>query len=119
MSANDINTNLTSYGRLYPSQEINTADGNYKMILQSDGNLVLYSPNNAIWASGTDGRAVGYLALQTDGNLVLYDKTDRPLWNSNTPGRGSVKLVLQQDGNLVIYSFTNFPYWNTGTMGRF
>ena len=103
--------------RLYPGQSIDTADRRYKLLLQTDGNLVLYSPNRATWATGTDGKQVSFLAMQLDGNLVLYDKSGRPLWYSGTAGRGSLRLVVQQDGNLVLYDHINRPFWHTVTAG--
>lgn len=111
-----INTSLPT-GLMYPGQTINTADRRFKLMLQSDGNLVLYSPNRATWATGTDGKAVSYLAMQADGNLVLYDKNNRPLWYSNTPGRANLRLLIQQDGNLVLYNTYGTPFWHTSTAG--
>jgi len=112
-----VNTTLGSSGMLYPGQRIDTADRRFKLILQGDGNLVLYSPTRALWATGTDGKQVAFLAMQGDGNLVLYDKNINPLWNSRTAGYGALRLAVQQDGNLVLYSRLNVPYWNTETSG--
>jgi hypothetical protein len=111
-----INTILNT-GLLYPGQQINTADRKYKLILQPDGNLVLYSPTRALWATGTDGKPTAFLAMQPDGNLVLYDKDLRPLWNSRTGGIGTLRLIMQPDGNLVLYDRSNRPVWNTATQG--
>ncbi len=111
-----INTTQTT-GRLYPGQSIDTADRRFHLMLQGDGNLVLYSPTHALWATGTDGKSIAFLAMQPDGNLVLYDRSSKPIWFSNTSGRANLRLVVQQDGNLVLYSPINQPYWNTGTAG--
>ena len=53
--------------------------GNLHLILQGDGNLVLYHPSNPgmnehpIWDSKTYGRCHNpTLIMQDDGNLVLY-----------------------------------------------
>lgn len=54
--------------------------------MQSDGNLVLYSPNgSAVWASGTGGHPGAHLTMQNDGNLVIYSGST-PLWATNTGG---------------------------------
>lgn len=111
-----VNPALES-GRLYPGQSIDTADRRFHLILQRDGNLVLYSPNRATWATGTDGKQVAFLAQQGDGNLVLYDKTGKALWYSATSGHGALRLVIQADGNLVQYNDAYQPFWNTGTSG--
>lgn len=104
-------------GIMYPGQSIDTADRRFRLTLQTDGNLVLYSPNRATWATGTDGKSVSFLAMQGDGNLVLYDRNARPLWYSGTAGYGNLKLVIQQDGNLVLYNNFGKPYWHTATAG--
>jgi hypothetical protein len=111
-----VNTTLHP-GKILRGQWLQTADRRYKMILQNDGNLVLYSPQRAIWATHTDGSSAAYLAMQTDGNLVLYDQNDHPLWHTATNDRGISALVLQQDGNLVVYQGLQFPTWDTKTGG--
>ena len=58
-----------------------------KLVLQGDGNLVLYDANGtALWNTGTHGQGVApyKLALQDDHNLVLYDATPTALWSSGT-----------------------------------
>jgi len=112
-----VNTTLNT-GQLYPGQSINTADRRFKLVLQADGNLVLYSPTKVLWATGTDSKQVSLLGMQGDGNLVLYDQSYRSLWSSQTAGYGPLlRLVVQQDGNLVLYNRFNVPYWNTETAG--
>lgn len=112
----NVNTTF-GLGKLFPGQSIDTADRRFHLMLQRDGNLVLYSPNRATWASGTDGKQVAFLAMQGDGNLVLYDKNNRPLWYSGTAGRPNLHLTIQQDGNLVLYNFIGQPQWHTVTGG--
>jgi hypothetical protein len=57
-----------------------------------------------IWATGTNDRAVDRLVMQHDGNLVLYSPGQSPLWSSGTVGRTNSFVVMQSDGNLVIYA---------------
>ncbi len=94
---------------------------NRTLILQKDGNLVIYalndngSTNRALWSSGTSGIGEGARAVfQADGNFVVYDKDGRARWSSGTYGRGATRLFLQPDGNLVIYS-NNGALWASGT----
>jgi hypothetical protein len=55
------------------------------LIMQGDGNLVLYNMMGApIWSTGTVGYPGSYFAIQNDGNLVVYDATGQPRWASNT-----------------------------------
>lgn len=70
---------LYSNEELRQNQEIRSANGQYRLTLQPDGNLVLYrNGTQALWASGTSGRPeITRCAMQIDGNLVLYDNNNR------------------------------------------
>jgi hypothetical protein len=51
------------------------------MVMQGDGNLVLYgASNSALWASGTSGNPGAYLVLGDDGNLVVDSAAGTVLW---------------------------------------
>jgi len=61
-----------------------------KLVMQGDGNLVLYGKDNsAVWSTNTHKRANGpyNFVMQEDGNLVLYAEGNRVLWASNTAGK--------------------------------
>ncbi|MBP4046347.1 hypothetical protein [Chromobacterium violaceum] len=62
-----------------------STNGAYQLILQSDGNLVLYRMANhhPLWASGTNGKPGCFVTMQDDGNLVIYEPKI-PAWASNT-----------------------------------
>ncbi len=98
-------------------------DGRAAMILQTDGNLVLYRTDNrqALWSSKTNGRGVVRANLQSDGNLVLVDRNDAPLWASNTRGTlPGVNLSVQNDGNAVLEGAVYLPTggaWSTESSG--
>lgn len=87
--------------------------GNYRVVLQGDGNLVLYKKGDPRWASHTVGSGANRLVLQGDGNLVLY-RNGKPVWASHTVGSGANRLVMQGDGNLVLYN-DGRPKWATHT----
>jgi hypothetical protein len=90
-------------------------DGRFRVVLQNDGNLVVYNcENNPLWASVTNGQSVSRCTMQTDGNLVIYGYND-PLWASNTYPNPGAYLDMQNDGNLVIYLPGGRPLWATGT----
>jgi hypothetical protein len=105
---------------LGPDRQLNSGDwlesGGYRLVMQTDGNLVLYGPGGPLWASYTrsDGAV---LVNQGDGNLVIYTR-DRQgtLWSSRTNGRGAGRLVAQGDGNVVLYG-SGGPTWSTYTNG--
>ncbi len=88
------------------------------LIMQTDGNLVLYKSNEdrtgmPTWATGTNPNG-SYAIMQEDGNLVVYDSNNKPLWASNTDGHPGAQLSVQGDGNAVIYQ----PVWATNTAGK-
>ncbi len=104
-------------------------NGAYYLVVQGDGNLVLYASShfheeNMLWRSHTagEGMAPFQLKVQEDGNLVLYDATGRATWapeglNLGTRGHthGHRHLMLQDDGNLVLYNHKKEARWATGT----
>ena len=103
---------LNSGESLRRGDSLTSANGRYKLLMQKDGNLVLYGPGNRpTWATNTAGRPVERCTMQRDGNLVLYLRHDEPIWDSGTNVHPGSFLLLQNDGNLVIY----LPVWNSST----
>jgi hypothetical protein len=87
---------------LRANESLRSIGGEYHLVMQGDGNLVLYRSGAAVWATNTMGPG-RELVMQSDGNLVLY-AGGQALWSSGTDGAGAAKLVVQSDGNLVIYA---------------
>jgi hypothetical protein len=57
----------------------------------------------AVWSTGTNGRSTDTLVMQGDGNFVLYAPGGRAIWSSGTNGASGATLGVQDDGNVVIY----------------
>jgi hypothetical protein len=108
----NINQQLTT------GQSINSKDGRFKLILQGDGNLVLYTPQGPRWNSLTNLKPANTLVLQPDGNLVLYGNQGRAYWNSRTDTGNPTFLSLQNDGNLVLYNMFGRAIWFADQPGR-
>ena len=87
---------------LRPNEWIQSNNGQYRLYMQNDGNLVLYktSNNDYMWASRTPG-VNNYLNMQSDGNLVLYTTSDVPVWATNTNG-GQNKLIVHNNGVMTV-----------------
>ncbi len=83
---------------------IQSADGVSKLVMQTDGNLVVYRNGVAVWSTSTSG-AERVLRMQTDGNLVIYSGATA-IWSSNTSGYAGAFVRIQDDGNLVVYRGT-------------
>lgn len=95
-----------AYGEaMTPGQFVDSPSARYRLIFQTDGNLVLlHLPGTVLWATATEGQGADSVQMQTDGNLVVYAGAT-PLWESETTGNLGAYLVLQNDGNLVIYTY--------------
>ena len=104
-----------------------SSNGLYQARMQSDGNLVVYKGNDAIWASNTVGKgnAPYTMSLQgLDNHMVVYDKDLKFVWgtgayfdkmNNNVVDGGYA--IMQDDGNFVVYNGNGDPLWNSGTTG--
>ena len=89
-----------------------TPNGQYYLVFQTDGNLVMYKEgegkSEAIWASHDstkhkyDLNTADKLVFQTDGNMVIYDKGGKPLWASDTDEHSGKCLILSNEGRLFI-----------------
>ena len=64
---------------IHAGQYLQSYPNYYKLIMQSDGNLVLYtSSSQPLWDSQTSGHLGAYARFQTDGNFVVYSATGGP-----------------------------------------
>jgi len=118
-------SNVLKTGQILKAGEsLKASKHSYYLIMQGDGNLVLYVgdhfvPKNAIWSSGTHGKGQGphYMVMQGDGNLVVYDCYDQPTWSSETHSKGAKGhwAAMQDDGNFVLYDGEAKPTWHTHT----
>jgi hypothetical protein len=113
--------------RLQQNQQLNINDqlisnnGRVNLIMQGDGNLVLYRTHfiRALWASNTWQNPVNHVVMQDDGNLVAYSAAGAPYWATGTDGHSGAWVVLQDDGNLVVYDSANNPLWASNTVQNF
>ena len=85
----------------------------YQLIMQNDGNLVLYSINDnqestPVWATGTNGTDASYAVMQTDGNLVLYNPSGKAIWASSTA------LGYQIQGTQMAVALSGQVFLNQG-----
>ncbi|MEU4744097.1 S8 family serine peptidase [Actinosynnema sp. NPDC023658] len=88
-------------------------DGRFTLVMQGDGNLVLYTAaGQPLWHTGTQGTGATYVVLQNDGNLVVYTDAGVAKWHTNTWGTAADRLIVQNDSNLVLYGPTGQVFWH-------
>ncbi|MEU3456149.1 S8 family serine peptidase [Micromonospora sp. NPDC006766] len=98
---------------LATGQYIRSDEGNYELVMQADGNLVLYQDGFPLWNTpNTWGNWNAYAVVQGDGNFVVYAPGGRPLWSSNTWSKPIDRLELQSDGNLALWGRDGRMYWD-------
>src|SRR5260370_25344834 len=106
---------MTGGQGLPPGQTLPACDARFTVSMQTDSNLVLYMGGTALWASNTVGKNAAEVILQSDGNLVIYDTSGAIIWSSGTSGNSGSVIHLQNDGNLVLYSSSNSALCATAT----
>ncbi|MDI1450403.1 matrixin family metalloprotease [Polyangium sp. 6x1] len=108
---------LSSGQGLGAEQSVWSCDGRFQLKYQGDGNLVLYQGGNPLWASGTNGDGGDRVIMQEDGNLVIYKSDGHPVWASGTAGTSNryANLAVQNDGNVVIYRSGGGVAWASNT----
>jgi hypothetical protein len=116
LSSEGASAELLFPGQVLMSQGGGSSGCGWGLVMQNDGNLVLYG-SQAWWATGTNNGS-NYAALQGDGTFVVYNFSGVPQWASNTNDGGGEKVIMQTDGNLVMYRSNNSVAFATGTNGR-
>ena len=118
-STPDLGTNLTPGRVMLGGQELVSANHRYHVVMQRDGNLVLYGPSGpALWASATEGNPGARAVMATSGDLVVITASGRVAWSSRTARAGPSWAVAQDDGNFVIYRHPGQSTWASHTAGR-
>ncbi|BAY60188.1 hypothetical protein NIES22_02460 [Calothrix brevissima NIES-22] len=89
---------------LLPNDYLTSPNGQYKLIYQNDGNLVLYnrfSGNLPVWSSNTSGNSAGMVMLDPQGMLRMYDVDWNQVWSGGRSCNGGYIKVLDS-GEFVV-----------------
>ncbi len=110
---------LATIWTMPPNTLRTSPNGQYRLHMQGDGNLVVYTQDDkVVWASMTFGTGIRLQTQWTDGNVVLYRADNTPVWASMSAASGSW-LQLQDDGNLVLYAPGPRAVWDAkGYLGK-
>lgn len=109
---------MPSGAKLASGAGLVSPNGQFRFVMQIDGNVVVYKgplsiPSSAIWSSGTFDNPGAILRMKVDGNLCLINK-GVVLWSTNTNEFNSVAVVMQNDGRVVLLSAGGHEIWYTG-----
>jgi hypothetical protein len=89
---------------LYPGQCRTSPNGQFRLCLQGDGNLVMQQNGSAIWAANTAGWP-GRATLEGNGSLVVYNGGGGAMWQTGDVSsdlRGSAALLVLDEGDVAI-----------------
>lgn len=112
------NSTITAGAQLFAGAERKAQNGAATLVMQGDGNLVLYGQTGVLWATWTQGNPGAFANLDMSGNLIIYGPGLSVLWQSATwPGTSPAPyLTVQDDGNFVGYrTGIGGAYWATMT----
>lgn len=115
-----------------PGDQRTSPNGAYTLIMQTDGNLVLYANNTPggpgpLWASqntpvgnssiNKNGIEAGSTAVVSQNGVfgVWYPNQNTTQWATFTSGYPGAYVAVQNDGNLVLYSSSGDSLWASNT----
>lgn len=112
----NVYTSLPSGYSLSPGQYLDS--GSYRLIYQTDGNLVVYNGATVVWAANcwatcNDWGSAGVTTMQTDGNLVVYNSDSTAVWASSTDVNNGAFAALRNSGELVVYTQDGDWLWSS------
>lgn len=67
---------------LWDSETFGKPEGT--VVIQDDGNLVIYHSGNPIWDSETFGNPGAWLFVQDDGNVIIDNTDGKAIWDTET-----------------------------------
>jgi hypothetical protein len=102
---------LANGAQLDAGPGLTSPNGSYQAMLDATGSLsVTATAGTSVWKSPAAG-AGAHLLMQSDGNLVLYSSSWTAVWNTATWGNPNDDLALRDDGTLAVLNPTGPPLW--------
>ena len=116
--SNMVDNPMVGGTQLAINQLILSPNKSFKLLMQPDGNLVVYQTKDlkVMWASNTMNSGAMVAKMQPDGNFVLYNASNSAKWATGTNGHPGAILNLLDTGDLVVYtSISNLTLLWTST----
>ncbi|XP_026662771.1 mannose-specific lectin CEA-like [Phoenix dactylifera] len=97
----------------------NLTNGQYRLAMQFNCDLIFYEGENPIWGANTVGQGDDcYLALKHNGELVVRRSVHYTLWSSSSKSKKrKYALVLDGNGKLGIYGQRRWTSGNRKELG--
>ena len=103
---------LTANKSLPFGERLYSANRQYSLVVQKDGNVAAYEYlSKPVWSANTFSTPASILEMKEDGNLIIKDKQGHMYWESKTANNPDAKLVLGNDGFLRIMDKNGKPIW--------
>jgi len=118
LTGNTLSTLGAGQG-LSAGQQVTSPDGTHRLVMQSDGNLVVrrLSDNTARWSSNTAGNTGAYMYVQTQGNIAVWSTSSitpqRQLYASLGSDMGVTRMSLGNDGVLRLELADGRAVWTS------
>ncbi|MCL2626043.1 MAG: M12 family metallo-peptidase [Cystobacterineae bacterium] len=115
---------LNTGERLSPGQSLVSLNGQYQLLMEADGNLVLSTVpgNQPLWASATGGNPGAYAQMHYNGDFVVYSVAGKVLWATGTNEFWATSVhgvtanvALQDDGSWGVYANAEQLIWRNRT----
>lgn len=119
-NTDNIKDTLNLGDKLKPGESICSPNKAYRLVYQTDGNLVTYKTDGsgAVWASASNSSNPGYVAVDTYGQLQVFNNSGVSIWTSKQNSSwtsSTVTAKLQNDGSLVTSGPWGGVFWSSGT----
>ncbi len=112
----EVSSSIAEVTYFNQGQWIESANGQFTVDMQSDGNLVEYQGGTAIWATGTSG--ADQAVMQSDCNFVIYraGQVGQPAGALYTTGSGGdpnagCTFAVAADGSLSVATNSGTVRW--------
>lgn len=101
---------MTAGEKLYRGQRLVALNGDYSLVHQYDGDVVIYKAAGAEtpWSTVTWGKTTTHLILETNGDFVLYNN-DQVVWKldystlKNKQSSDKCESILMEDNGAVTF----------------
>lgn len=112
---------LQAGDQLDPGDSLASRNGLVSLVLEADGDLVLYRTlfRQPLWASNSSGKGIVRVRMRPDGNLEGVSAAGATQWESGTSGSPGATAVLRDDGNFVVVDAQGVVRWESNTTPDF